>query len=80
MRVDIDQRGRITIPKAVRDAFGLLPGSTVEFSETETGNRTTVATSETRPIGSEGPFLVALGRGRTVTDKEIRDLRLADQR
>ncbi|WP_257963841.1 AbrB/MazE/SpoVT family DNA-binding domain-containing protein [Corynebacterium riegelii] len=33
MKVRIDSEGRVRIPKAIREAVGLVPGSTVEITE-----------------------------------------------
>lgn len=35
MSSSISQKGQVTVPKALRDRFGLRPGSQVEFYEHE---------------------------------------------
>lgn len=37
MAATVTAKGQITIPKAVRDALGVKPGSKVEFRRTEAG-------------------------------------------
>jgi AbrB family looped-hinge helix DNA binding protein len=80
LEVTIDKRGRVTIPKAVRDAYGFLPGAPIEIIETATGIELRLPVPRPAQLVRKGQFLVAVGDGRKITDKEIRDLRLADQR
>lgn len=76
MRTTIDRAGRVVIPKALRDALGLVPGE-VELIRDGAGVRI-------EPIPGEG---TTEERGRLVIDEEVsldddevRSLRLADQR
>ncbi|MDP3546353.1 MAG: AbrB/MazE/SpoVT family DNA-binding domain-containing protein [Phreatobacter sp.] len=37
MAATVTQKGQVTIPKRVRDALGIVPGSKVEFTRTADG-------------------------------------------
>lgn len=72
MQVTIDQAGRIVIPKAVRDHFGLRKDSTLELEERADG-------FVLKPVGQEATLvrrrngrLMIVGTGGVVTDDEIR--------
>lgn len=39
MKAQVTSRGQVTIPKALREKFGILPGGTVDFIETADGIR-----------------------------------------
>jgi AbrB family looped-hinge helix DNA binding protein len=76
MRATIDQAGRLVIPKALRQELGLVPGE-VDVIRDGAGLRI-------EPIAGEGTVEV---RGRLVidaevplTDDDVREMRLADQR
>jgi AbrB family looped-hinge helix DNA binding protein len=68
MAATVTAKGQITIPKAVRDALGVTPGSKVEFRRLESGDIV---------IASEGPrargrFDRFVGRATTrLTTEEI---------
>jgi antitoxin PrlF len=49
MKSRVAQRGQITIPKALRDRLGVLPGTTLEFSE-EQGRLVAVKTTPADPV------------------------------
>lgn len=38
MATTLTSKGQVTIPKRIRDAMGLLPGTAVEFSVNESGD------------------------------------------
>lgn len=66
MRVTIDSVGRIVLPKALRDALGLAPGSTVDISRYGSGLQV-VPSGRTARLIREAGVLVATG------DTEIDD-------
>ncbi|MEX0825744.1 MAG: AbrB/MazE/SpoVT family DNA-binding domain-containing protein [Acidimicrobiia bacterium] len=76
MRGTIDKAGRLVIPKPLRDAVGLVPGD-VELSRDGAGIRI-------EPVAGEGTTEVRGRRviegGLTITDDDVRSLRLGDQR
>jgi AbrB family looped-hinge helix DNA binding protein len=39
VKAQVTSRGQVTIPKALREKFGILPGGTVDFIETADGIR-----------------------------------------
>ena len=39
MKAQVTSKGQVTIPKALRDKFGILPGGTVDFIEASDGIR-----------------------------------------
>jgi antitoxin PrlF len=49
MKSKVADRGQVTIPKALRDRLGVLPGTTLEFSE-ERGRLVAVKVSATDPV------------------------------
>lgn len=76
MRTTIDSAGRVVIPKSLRTEIGLVPGD-VEVVRDGAGVRI-------EPVAGSG---LARSRGRLVipegpalTDDQVRDLRLGDQR
>jgi antitoxin PrlF len=50
MTATVTAKGQITIPKAVREALGVVPGSKVEFKALEDGN-IVIAKEGPRPAG-----------------------------
>lgn len=60
METTIDSVGRIVIPKPLRDALGLVPGSTVDISSYGAGLQVVVA-GRTARLVEEGGQLVATG-------------------
>ena len=77
MRTTIDKAGRIVLPKVLRDQVGLLPG---EVDVTVDG-----AALRVEPVGyadlveRDGRLYLPSG-GVTMSDDELREFRLADQR
>lgn len=67
MRTTIDAVGRIVVPKPLRDALGLAPGSTVEISRYGAGLQL-IPSGRTATLVEEGGVLVATGD--TVIDDE----------
>ncbi|MDJ0339703.1 AbrB/MazE/SpoVT family DNA-binding domain-containing protein [Cryobacterium sp. PH31-O1] len=58
MEVTLDAVGRLLVPKALRDALGLQPGSTVDISQYGSGLQVLPAGRTARLI-EEGGVLVA---------------------
>ena len=68
MEATIDSVGRIVVPKPLRDALGLTPGSTVDISRYGAGLQL-LPTGRTARLVDECGVLVATGD--TVIDDEI---------
>ena len=49
MKSRVAERGQVTIPKALRDRLGVVPGTTLEFSE-EHGRLVAVKTTLADPV------------------------------
>jgi len=60
MQATIDSVGRIVVPKPLRDALGLTPGSTVDISQYGAGLQL-VPTGRTARLVDESGVLVATG-------------------
>jgi AbrB family looped-hinge helix DNA binding protein len=60
MQATIDSVGRIVVPKPLRDALGLTPGSTVDISRYGAGLQL-VPTGRTARLVDESGVLVATG-------------------
>jgi AbrB family looped-hinge helix DNA binding protein len=79
MRTQIDGAGRVVIPKALRDALGMIGGSEVEIEEYG-------GVIQVRPLGGHARLeqrdgrTVAVGSGAIITDDMVRALRDADRR
>lgn len=69
MKITIDAAGRVVVPKALRDALGLVPGALLDVS-CDGAALTLVPETRTARIVEEGDLLVAAG-DRRVTDDEI---------
>jgi AbrB family looped-hinge helix DNA binding protein len=68
MEARIDSVGRIVVPKPLRDALGLTPGSTVDISRYGAGLQL-VPTGRTARLVDESGALVAAGD--TAIDDEV---------
>jgi len=68
METTMDSVGRIVVPKALRDALGLTPGSTVDISRYGAGLQV-LATGRTARLVEESGVLVATGD--TAIDDDI---------
>ena len=60
MEISIDSVGRIVVPKPLRDALGLSPGSTVDISRYGAGLQL-LPTGRTAQLVDESGVLVATG-------------------
>jgi AbrB family looped-hinge helix DNA binding protein len=68
MEAVIDQAGRIVLPKAIRDALGLLPGTTVDISAYGAGVQLVPAGRTARLIEEDG---VLVSAGETPVDDDM---------
>ena len=69
MQVTIDSVGRIVVPKPLRDALGLTPGSKVDISRYGAGLQLVPAGRTARLVHNEDGLLV--GTGDTAIDDDI---------
>ncbi len=69
MRVTLDSGGRIVLPKALRDALGLAPGSSVDVSRYGAGLQL-VPAGRTAQLVEEDGVLVAAGT-TTIDDDDV---------
>lgn len=70
MEATIDSGGRILLPKAIRDAVGLAPGSTVDIAAYGTGVQITPGGRTARLQRDEAGRLVAVSE-TVVTDDDM---------
>lgn len=76
MRATLDEAGRVVIPKPLRDAVGLVPGD-VELSLDGAGIRIEPVTGAgTTEVGGR----LVIDSDVTLTDADVRALRLGEQR
>ena len=68
METTIDSAGRIVVPKALRDALGLVPGSTVDISAYGDGLHVSPGGRTARIVEEDGKLVIA---GETVVDDEV---------
>jgi AbrB family looped-hinge helix DNA binding protein len=78
METTIDAVGRIVVPKPLRDALGLMPGSKVDISRYGAGLQLTPAGRTARLVEESGT-LVATGE-TTIDDDVVFGLIDADRR
>lgn len=72
MKTSIDSVGRIVVPKPLRDALGLTPGSTLDISRYGTG-LALVPAGRTARLVLESGVLVATGKD-AIDDEVVFDL------
>jgi AbrB family looped-hinge helix DNA binding protein len=68
VEVVIDQAGRIVLPKPIRDALGLLPGTKVDISPYGAGAQLVPAGRTARLVGEDG---VLVATGETPVDDDV---------
>jgi AbrB family looped-hinge helix DNA binding protein len=68
MEAVVDQAGRVVLPKAIRDALGLLPGTKVDITPYGAGAQL-VATGRTARLVDEDGVLVA--ESETTVDDDV---------
>jgi AbrB family looped-hinge helix DNA binding protein len=68
MEVTIDQAGRVLLPKPLRDALGLLPGTKVDVSRYGAGLQLIPAGRTARIVEEDG---VLVATGETQIDDDI---------
>lgn len=69
MKVTVDALGRIVVPKSLRDALGLRPGTTVDVTRYGSG-LALLPSGRTAQLVEEDGVLVATG-DTTVDDDEV---------
>jgi AbrB family looped-hinge helix DNA binding protein len=68
MEAVIDQAGRVVLPKPLRDALGLLPGTKVDISAYGAGAQIVAAGRTARLIEEDGVLVAA---GETPVDDDV---------
>ena len=68
MEAVIDQAGRVVLPKPIRDALGLLPGTRVDISAYGAGVQIVPAGRTARLIEEDGALVAA---GETPVDDDV---------
>lgn len=68
MEAIVDQAGRIVLPKAIRDALGLLPGTKVDISPYGVGVQVVPSGRTARLVEEDGVLVAA---GETPVDDDI---------
>jgi AbrB family looped-hinge helix DNA binding protein len=69
MKAKVDSVGRIVVPKPLREAVGLTPGSTVDVSRYGSGLQISPAGRAARLVEEDG-VLVATGDS-TINDEDV---------
>ncbi|MFA5808429.1 MAG: AbrB/MazE/SpoVT family DNA-binding domain-containing protein [bacterium] len=70
MKAIVEERGRVTIPKPLRDKLGIRPGTRLDFKD-DRGKLVAVKVSDEDPVGR---VFGCLGRGLKI-DAIIRSFR-----
>jgi AbrB family looped-hinge helix DNA binding protein len=68
MEAVIDQAGRVVVPKSIRDALGLLPGTRVDISPYGAGAQLVPAGRTARLVEEDG---VLVAEGETPVDDDV---------
>lgn len=77
MQTTIDSAGRLVVPKEFRDRLGITAGTRVEIREDGSGLRLDLVASDI--VLEVGDYLL-IGGDLPMTDDDVRDLRLGNQR
>lgn len=77
MQTTIDGAGRLVVPKEMRDRLGITAGTRVEIREDGSGLRLDLVATD---ILLEAGGYLLIGGEAPVTDDDVRDLRLGNQR
>lgn len=77
MMTTIDAAGRLVVPKELRDRLGITAGSRVEIREEGSGLRLDLIASDV--VIEVGDYLL-VGGDLPLSDDDVRDLRLGNQR
>jgi AbrB family looped-hinge helix DNA binding protein len=78
MRATVDKSGRLVIPRGLRAQVGLVQGGEVEIGVH--GAAILIEPVVGGDLLKDGSFMVIPATGTVVTDEDVRDQRLADQR
>jgi AbrB family looped-hinge helix DNA binding protein len=68
MKATVDAVGRIVVPKSLRDALGLLPGTRVDISRYGAGLQVVPAGRTARLVGEAGAMVAT---GETEIDDDV---------
>jgi len=68
MEAVVDQTGRVVLPKPIRDALGLLPGTKVDISPYGAGAQIVPAGRTARLVEEDGVLVAA---GETPVDDDV---------
>lgn len=77
MRTTIDKAGRLVIPKSLRDQAGITTG---EVDVTLDGATIRIESAAGNDLDEQDGLLLLPPGGPALTDDDVRELRLADQR
>ena len=77
MLTTIDRAGRLVVPKEFRDRLGITAGTRVEIREDGSGLRIDLVASDI--VVEVGEYML-IGGDLPMTDDDVRELRLANQR
>jgi AbrB family looped-hinge helix DNA binding protein len=70
MKAKVAERGQVTIPKALRERLGIVPGTVLDFSE----DQGRLIARKTEAVDSVDLVFGRFGRGRN-TDEIIKEIR-----
>lgn len=79
MQTTIDRAGRLVVPKELRDRLGIAAGARVDIHEDGAGLRIELIAADPI-IEVDGYLIIAADDGPPVTDDDVRELRLGNQR